>query len=134
MYEKTVSDNHIHKFCEDCGDCVECYGEDPCLVSSDGKHTYVPDPFMSLSQETPPSGLYKKYTVIKVNNDHEVDHCQPFVLLPTDVHARKAMLTYAKSIEDTNPELAQDLRHLVDRHRGTGESHHHGLDEDGNNG
>jgi hypothetical protein len=25
-------------FCEDCGDCLVCYGEDECSVSDDGKH------------------------------------------------------------------------------------------------
>jgi len=25
-------------FCEHCGDCMICYGEDRCLVAADGKH------------------------------------------------------------------------------------------------
>jgi hypothetical protein len=25
-------------FCEACGDCLDCYGEDPCTISADGKH------------------------------------------------------------------------------------------------
>lgn len=28
-------------FCEECGDCLVCYGEDRCQVSEDGKHSWV---------------------------------------------------------------------------------------------
>lgn len=25
-------------FCDACGDCLDCYGEDPCYLTADGKH------------------------------------------------------------------------------------------------
>lgn len=25
-------------YCELCGECINCYGEDPCYFSTDGKH------------------------------------------------------------------------------------------------
>jgi hypothetical protein len=28
-------------FCENCGDCVSCHGEDPCPASRDGKHSVI---------------------------------------------------------------------------------------------
>ena len=28
-------------FCDSCGDCLHCYGGDPCLESSDGEHFWV---------------------------------------------------------------------------------------------
>lgn len=28
-----------HVFCEQCGDCLRCYGEDACPFSVDGTHT-----------------------------------------------------------------------------------------------
>lgn len=28
-------------FCEACGDCLACYGEDRCDASEDGKHVWV---------------------------------------------------------------------------------------------
>ncbi len=28
-------------FCDACGDCLHCYGEDLCQHSEDGKHTWV---------------------------------------------------------------------------------------------
>lgn len=30
-------------FCEHCGDCLYCYGSDPCSVSADEKHRFVPN-------------------------------------------------------------------------------------------
>lgn len=28
-------------FCDRCGDCLECYGGDPCYESEDGEHYWV---------------------------------------------------------------------------------------------
>lgn len=36
-----------------------------------------------------------------------------FVLRPKDPHARKALLTYAESIENENPILSNEIRELV---------------------
>ncbi len=27
-------------FCEICGDCMYCYGGDPCVLADDGEHYY----------------------------------------------------------------------------------------------
>ena len=27
------------RYCEQCGDCLDCYGEDACEHSEDGKHS-----------------------------------------------------------------------------------------------
>lgn len=32
-------------FCEECGDCLDCRGEDPCHFTADGEH--VPPPIIS---------------------------------------------------------------------------------------
>lgn len=28
-------------FCDACGDCIACYGDEYCMESSDGQHSYV---------------------------------------------------------------------------------------------
>lgn len=28
-------------FCDTCGDCLSCYGDDPCVLSEGGKHLWV---------------------------------------------------------------------------------------------
>lgn len=28
-------------FCEQCGDCLACYGSDPCVHTEDGRHVWV---------------------------------------------------------------------------------------------
>lgn len=30
------------EYCEHCGDCLSCYGDEPCSRSSDGKHSKPP--------------------------------------------------------------------------------------------
>lgn len=31
-------------FCEECGDCLKCYGEDRCSKSNNGKHSWPKEP------------------------------------------------------------------------------------------
>lgn len=60
-------------------------------------------------------GLYAKYTVVK-NYDPEGKHddCMFFVLdVDHDPHAVPALLAYAASVRDSNPELASDLDRLA---------------------
>lgn len=28
-------------FCEDCGDCLACYGDEPCSFSDSGRHRWI---------------------------------------------------------------------------------------------
>lgn len=57
-------------------------------------------------------GLYNKYTITKNEDGSEVVNA--FVLKPeTDTHARMALLWYARSCEDVNPQLATELREWV---------------------
>lgn len=54
------------------------------------------------------NGLYQKYVVYRYDNGDEVEGC--FVLKPeTDSHARYAIDQYAISIQNENPQLAEDL-------------------------
>jgi len=59
-------------------------------------------------------GVRKKYTVLRADGtptDHEAAY---FVLrLDADPHARKAALAYAESVEEDNPEFAEDIRRWV---------------------
>lgn len=53
-------------------------------------------------------GYYNKFEVFK-NGERVQERC--FTLQPdNDPHALHAILTYADSVEDENPELAKDLR------------------------
>lgn len=57
-------------------------------------------------------GLYAKYTITKNSDGSEVKDA--FVLKPeTDRHARIAMLDYARSVENDDPQLADELREWV---------------------
>jgi hypothetical protein len=59
-------------------------------------------------------GIFKKYKIEKANGDLIDPDAQYFILrLDTDVHARVATLAYAKSCNEENPDLAQDLWNLV---------------------
>ncbi|WJJ56645.1 hypothetical protein PROPHIBWHA1_30 [Mycobacterium phage prophiBWHA-1] len=67
--------------------------------------TFTPDP---TAQQEPPKGLYGKYRVERVDGK-PIRAC--FVLeYLDDLHANKALLEYAFSVERVNPELAKDLR------------------------
>lgn len=35
------ADPQCGDFCDKCGDCLRCYGEDPCAASPDGEHRWV---------------------------------------------------------------------------------------------
>lgn len=60
------------------------------------------------AQQEPPKGLYGKYRVERVDGK-PIRAC--FVLeYLDDLHANKALLEYAFSVERVNPELAKDLR------------------------
>ncbi|SLF57540.1 hypothetical protein [Mycobacteroides abscessus] len=60
------------------------------------------------AQQGPPKGLYGKYRVERVDGK-PIRAC--FVLeYLDDLHANKALLEYAFSVERVNPELAKDLR------------------------
>lgn len=34
----TGFDDSCIVFCEECGDCLDCHGEDPCYFTDDGEH------------------------------------------------------------------------------------------------
>lgn len=54
-----------------------------------------------------PKGLFPKYVVTKADGT-PVDNA--FILRPDrDQHARKALLAYAESVRESNPELCGDL-------------------------
>jgi len=36
-----ASPKHNEDFCDACGDCLGCYGEDECMYSRDGSHMWV---------------------------------------------------------------------------------------------
>lgn len=72
-----------------------------------GEEPLVPRPDPTAQQE-PPKGLYGKYRVERVDGK-PIRAC--FVLeYLDDLHANKALLEYAFSVERVNPELAKDLR------------------------
>ncbi|QSM05126.1 Uncharacterised protein [Mycobacteroides abscessus subsp. abscessus] len=72
-----------------------------------GEEPIVPRPDPTAQQE-PPKGLYGKYRVERVDGK-PIRAC--FVLeYLDDLHANKALLEYAFSVERVNPELAKDLR------------------------
>ena len=59
-------------------------------------------------------GLYGKYIIKKADGTPIDPNAQYFILrVDTDIHARRALRTYAKSIQDGNPELARDLRAML---------------------
>lgn len=69
-------------------------------------------------------GLYGKYRVEKIRRSpgpagiEYVDPGPVFVLAYTkDPHARVALAAYAESCRTDFPELARDLRHLLEEHR-----------------
>ena len=67
-----------------------------------------------MAQTKEQEGLYDKFTVTR--KDGRLVTGQTFTLLPTDAHARFAMVAYAQSVEKENPALARDLRKLVDNY------------------
>lgn len=55
-------------------------------------------------------GLYGKYIVTKTDGEPTEPQAQYFVLrIDTDLHAQKALVTYAKSVKKDDPTLAEDL-------------------------
>ena len=71
---------------------------------------------MSKEYTPDPRGLVSKYIVYKVNEDgSQGDRIEDptFTLRPYDPHARKALLSYAKSVRLENAALADDLERLV---------------------
>lgn len=62
-------------------------------------------------------GFYDKFQVVRRSTGEEVTEAT-FTLIPeNDKHACVALDAYANSVEDSNPELAQDLRDLAARNR-----------------
>lgn len=69
-----------------------------------------------LSEDPNENGLYRKYVVsVSKANGEQVDPDAEYLVLrlDTDEAARKAALVYADGIEDTMPELADDIRNWV---------------------
>lgn len=59
-------------------------------------------------------GLYGKYKIEKADGTPTDPNAQYFVLrADTDVHARLALRTYARSIQGRNPELARGIRQML---------------------
>jgi hypothetical protein len=70
-----------------------------------------------------PRGLYNKYAVCRQSDTGAYEVAGPcFVLRPQDPHARVAMVAYALSIQQENPELASDLIALTEQHADSGQS------------
>jgi hypothetical protein len=56
-------------------------------------------------------GLVQKFKVERNAEPYPEHEGQYFVLFPKkDAHAKAALMTYADSVEATNPELAKELR------------------------
>lgn len=56
-------------------------------------------------------GLYRKYIVTKANGEPTDPRARYFVLrLDTDPFALRAVLEYARLVEESNPKLASDIR------------------------
>jgi hypothetical protein len=63
-----------------------------------------------MKAEDKQKGFYRKYKIEKADGS-PVDSCAEYFVLriDTDIHARKALATYAKSVEKENPVFARDL-------------------------
>lgn len=60
------------------------------------------------------TSIYSKYTITKVDGSETNPNAEYFVLrLDTDRHAQAAVLEYARSVASENPELAEDIRQLI---------------------
>lgn len=73
------------------------------------QHTYTPDS----------RGLVSKYVVYRRNADGsqgELVEGPTFTLRPYDPHARVALVAYAESVANENPQLAEDVFTLVAEH------------------
>ncbi|SLG71248.1 Uncharacterised protein [Mycobacteroides abscessus subsp. abscessus] len=85
-----------------------CQADDPTAQQEpqvEGNLSEIPN---GSTQQEPPKGLYGKYRVERVDGK-PIRAC--FVLeYLDDLHANKALLEYAFSVERVNPELAKDLR------------------------
>lgn len=67
-----------------------------------------------------PKGLYRKFDVKRVDPEAQKRHpnCAYFVLdLYHDPHALPALAAYADSVENENPELAEQLRLIATQER-----------------
>jgi len=61
------------------------------------------------------AGLFKKYVITKADGSPVDPEAVYFVLrLDTDPHAEKAAETCAASVESENPDLASDLRYMLE--------------------
>lgn len=63
-------------------------------------------------------GLYRKFNVSRTDPESQERHqnCRYFVLdIDHDEHAIPALLTYAESVKDTEPKLAEDLTYYAIR-------------------
>ena len=61
-------------------------------------------------------GFYDKFQVVRRTTGEEVTDAT-FTLIPAhDPHALPALLAYADSVASSNPDLARDLRALVEEH------------------
>lgn len=59
-------------------------------------------------------GLYRKYDVRRVDGKKDPPGAQYFVLrVDNDPHALQALLEYASSVSEENPNLASDIRALA---------------------
>ncbi len=59
-------------------------------------------------------GLYNKYTVTKTNGEPVDPNAHYFVLrVDKAPHAREAMMAYAESVREENPQLAADISRMV---------------------
>jgi len=59
-------------------------------------------------------GLFGKYLLEKADGGEISEDAVYFILrIDTDVHAKRALFTYAKSVQKENPVLARDLIRLL---------------------
>ncbi len=55
-------------------------------------------------------GLYKRYEVTRVDGKEDEPGTTYFVLRFGEKHAKAALLAYANSVQDEQPQLARELR------------------------
>lgn len=81
-----------------------------CLSFKSGKYGR----FEEKTKKEENRGLYRKYIIQKVDGTPVEPMAEYFVLrVDKDPHARKALITYAKSVMEENPKFASEILHLV---------------------
>lgn len=75
---------------------------------------------MTLNHGEPPQGLHEKYAVSRTDGADQLGQrhygCETFTMdLTHDRYARTAALAYAGACENDKPELARELRAMIDR-------------------